>query len=205
MLVRHLIVFSLFALLAGCAGLTSREALEGQGDPQRWQNHKQQITSLDAWQISGKVGIRAPQDSGSGTLFWLQRQDYYDIRLSGPLGRGAARLTGRPGAILLEVANQGRYQAATPEQLMQEQLGLNLPVSHLLWWIRGLPSPDSKSRLNLDADSRLAQLSQDGWQVEYLRYVEQNGFWLPERIKLSGFDLQVTLVIKDWQPRQLGQ
>ncbi|HLA31826.1 lipoprotein insertase outer membrane protein LolB [Pseudomonas sp. XK-1] len=205
MLVRHLIVFSLITLLAGCAGLTSREALEGQGDPQRWQSHKQQISSLDAWQISGKVGIRAPKDSGSGTLFWLQRQDYYDIRLSGPLGRGAARLTGRPGAILLEVANQGRYQAATPEQLMQEQLGLNLPVSHLLWWIRGLPSPESKSRLNLDADSRLAQLSQDGWQVEYLRYTEQNGFWLPERIKLSGFDLQVTLVIKDWQPRQLGQ
>ena len=205
MLVRHLIVFSLITLLAGCAGLTSREALKGQGDPQRWQSHKQQISSLDAWQISGKVGIRAPKDSGSGTLFWLQRQDYYDIRLSGPLGRGAARLTGRPGAILLEVANQGRYQAATPEQLMQEQLGLNLPVSHLLWWIRGLPSPESKSRLNLDADSRLAQLSQDGWQVEYLRYTEQNGFWLPERIKLSGFDLQVTLVIKDWQPRQLGQ
>ncbi len=205
MLARHLIVFSLIALLAGCAGLTSREALEGQGDAGLWQAHKQQVASLDAWQISGKVGIRAPQDSGSGTLFWLQRQDYYDIRLSGPLGRGAARLTGRPGTILLEVANQGRYQAATPEQLMQEQLGLNLPVSHLLWWIRGLPSPDSKSRLNLDADSRLAQLSQDGWQVEYLRYAEQNGFWLPERIKLTGFDLQVTLVIKDWQPRQLGQ
>ncbi len=205
MLVRHLIVFSLIALLAGCAGLTSREALQGQGNAGLWQAHKQQIAGLDAWQISGKVGIRAPKDSGSGTLFWLQRQDYYDIRLSGPLGRGAARLTGRPGAILLEVANQGRYQATTPEQLMQEQLGLNLPVSHLLWWIRGLPSPDSKSRLNLDGDSRLAQLSQDGWQVEYLRYTEQNGFWLPERIKLSGFDLQVTLVIKDWQPRQLGQ
>ncbi len=204
-LVHHLLVFSLIALLAGCAGLTSKEALEGQGDAQSWQAHKQRISSLDAWQINGKVGIRAPKDSGSGTLFWLQRQDYYDIRLSGPLGRGAARLTGRPGEILLEVANQGRYQAASPEQLLQDQLGLNLPVSHLLWWIRGLPSPDSKSRLNLDGQSHLAQLSQDGWYVEYLSYAEQNGFWLPERIKLSGFDLQVTLVIKDWQPRQLGQ
>lgn len=204
-LAHHLLVFSLIALLTGCAGLTSKEALEGQGDAQSWQAHKQRISSLDAWQINGKVGIRAPKDSGSGTLFWLQRQDYYDIRLSGPLGRGAARLTGRPGEILLEVANQGRYQAASPEQLLQDQLGLNLPVSHLLWWIRGLPSPDSKSRLNLDGQSHLAQLSQDGWYVEYLSYAEQNGFWLPERIKLSGFDLQVTLVIKDWQPRQLGQ
>ena len=205
MLARHLIVFSLITLLVGCSGLTSREALEGQGNAQSWQAHKQQVSGLDAWQINGKVGIRAPKDSGSGTLFWLQRQDYYDIRLSGPLGRGAARLTGRPGAVLLEVANQGRYQAESPEQLLQAKLGLNLPVSHLLWWIRGLPSPDSKSRLNLDSQSHLASLSQDGWDVEYLSYTEQNGFWLPERIKLNGFDLQVTLVIKDWQPRQLGQ
>jgi outer membrane lipoprotein LolB len=51
--------------------------------------NKQQLTGLDGWQIDGKIGIRAPKDSGSGTLFWLQRQDYYDIRLSGPLGRGA--------------------------------------------------------------------------------------------------------------------
>lgn len=202
---RHLMLFSLITLLAGCAGLTSREALEGQGDAQSWQAHKQRISLVDAWQINGKVGIRAPQDSGSGTLFWLQRQDYSDIRLSGPLGRGAARLTGRPGDVQLEVANQGRYQAESAEQLLREQLGLNLPVSHLFWWIRGLPSPDSKSRLNLDSQSHLAQLSQDGWHVEFLSYAEQNGFWLPERIKLSGFDLQVTLVIKDWQPRQLGQ
>src|SRR3990167_1470537 len=152
MFLRHLVVFSFIALLAGCAGFGARESVQGQGNTAQWRDCKQQLTSLDGWQINGKIGIRAPKDSGSGTLFWLQRQDYYDIRLSGPLGRGAARLTGRPGAIQLEVANQGRYQAATPEQLMQEQLGLNLPVSHLLWWIRGLPSPESKSRLNLDAD-----------------------------------------------------
>ena len=80
------------------------------------------LSELDAWQIDGKVGIRAPRDSGSGTLFWLQRQGYYDIRLSGPLGRGAARLTGREGAVSLEVAGQGRYQAESPEALLEEQL-----------------------------------------------------------------------------------
>lgn len=205
MFLRHVIVFSLIALLAGCAGFTSREALQGQGDPAKWHDHKTQLSSLDGWQITGKVGIRAPKDSGSGTLFWLQRQDYYDIRLSGPLGRGAARLTGRPGSVALEVANQGRYEAANPEDLLQAQLGWKLPVSHLVWWVRGLPAPDTKSRLTLDGDSNLASLEQDDWQVEYLSYTQQNGYWLPERIKLHGQDLDVTLVIKDWQPRKLGQ
>lgn len=202
---RHALVFSLITLLAGCAGLTSRESVEGQGDAKLWQAHKAQVAAFDGWQINGKVGIRAPRDSGSGTLFWLQRQDYFDIRLSGPLGRGAARLTGREGNVLLEVANQGRYQAESPEALLEEQLGWRLPVSHLFWWVRGLPAPDSKSRVTLDSDSHLARLEQDGWQLQYLSYVEQNGYRLPERIKLHGTDLDITLVIKDWQPRQLGQ
>jgi outer membrane lipoprotein LolB len=138
-------------------------------------------------------------------LFWLQRQDYYDIRLSGPLGRGAARLTGRPGSsVVLEVANQGRFEAPTPEALLEQQLGWKLPVSHLVWWVRGLPAPDSKSTLNVDSMGRLATLQQDGWSLEYLSYTEQDGYALPERIKLHGQDLDVTLVIKDWQPRQLG-
>jgi len=205
MLLRHVMVFSFIALLAGCAGIGSHEAVQGQGNAKQWQAHKQQLSSLDGWQINGKVGIRAPKDSGSGTLFWLQRQDYYDIRLSGPLGRGAARLTGRPGAVSLEVANQGRYEAPDPETLLEAQLGWKLPVSHLVWWVRGLPAPDSKSTLTLDGNSRLSNLVQDDWQIEYLSYSEQNGFWLPERIKLHGKDLDVTLVVKDWQPRKLGQ
>ena len=205
MLLRHVLAFSLIALLAGCAGITSHEAVQGKGDASKWRINKEQLASLDGWQINGKVGIRAPKDSGSGTLFWLQRQEYYDIRLSGPLGRGAARLTGRPGAVSLEVANQGRYDAPDPETLLKDQLGWKLPVSHLVWWVRGLPAPDSKSSLTLDADSRLSNLEQDGWQIEYLSYTEQNGYWLPERMKLHGQDLDVTLVIKDWQPRKLGQ
>ncbi|SNR79361.1 lipoprotein insertase outer membrane protein LolB [Pseudomonas segetis] len=205
MRLRYLIACSLVALLTGCAGLISHESVEGQGNQAAWQAHKEQLSALDAWQISGKIGIRAPKDSGSATLFWLQRQDYFDIRLSGPLGGGAARLTGRPGEVLLEVANKGRYKAESPEALLQQQLRMNLPVSHLLWWVRGLPAPDTKSNVTLDTDSHLSKLTQDGWQVEYLSYVEQNGYWLPERIKLHGQDLQVTIVVKDWQPRQLGQ
>ena len=205
MFLRHVIVFSFIALLAGCAGFGARESVEGHGSPALWAANKQQLTGLDGWQIDGKIGIRAPKDSGSGTLFWLQRQDYYDIRLSGPLGRGAARLTGRPGKVSLEVANQGRYESQSPETLLEEQLGWKLPVSNLAWWVRGLPAPNSKCRLNLDANSRLANLEQDGWKVEYTAYTEQNGYWLPERIKMHGTNLDVTLVIKTWQPRKLGQ
>lgn len=192
-------------LLGGCAGLAPRESLEGSGDPAAWRAHRATVERLDGWQISGKLGIQAPRDSGAGTLFWLQRQDYFDIRLSGPLGRGASRLTGRPDGVTLEVAGQGRFEAESPEALLEQQLGWRLPVGDLLWWIRGLPAPHDRSRLRLGPDGRLAGLSQQGWEIEYLAYAEHDGYWLPERLRVQGHDLRLTLVIKDWQPRQLGR
>lgn len=199
---RHLFFF-IVLLLAGCAGQQSHETVEGHGDPALWQTHKTQLSTLDAWQIEGKVAIRSAEDSASGSVFWLQRQDYFDIRISGPMGQGASRLTGRPGLVELEVANQGRFKAATPEALLEQQLGWRLPVSHLSWWIRGLPAPDNPSQIVLDDNSRLARLRQDGWVIEYSRYALHNDNWLPERIKMVGHDLDITFVIKSWQPRRM--
>ena len=200
-----LLTFSLLLILSGCSSFSTQEQLTGSGQSASWQSHKQQITPLNAWQINGKLGIRSTQESGSAVLFWLQRQDYFDIRLSGPLGQGSTRLTGRQGAVSLEVANRGTFQAPTAEELMQAQLGWSLPVENLLWWVRGLPAPNSKSQVQLDSNSLLARLEQDQWLVEYLSYRTENGLQLPERIKLSGAGLNITLVIKEWQARQLGQ
>jgi len=47
MFLRHCITFTLIALLAGCAGFGTREALQGHGDPQQWRAHKEQLSSLD--------------------------------------------------------------------------------------------------------------------------------------------------------------
>ena len=205
MQLRTLLITSAFVLLAGCAGLTSKESVQGQGDPAAWKARKQQLSGIDGWQISGKIGIRAPSDSGSATLFWLQRQEYFDIRLAGPLAVGSARISGRNDDVVLDLSTQGRFTSNSAEDLLEKGLGWRLPLTQLFWWVRGLPAPDSTSQVTLDTDSQLNRLEQDGWKIQYLSYLEQDGYNLPERIKLQGQDLQVTLVIKDWQPRKLGQ
>src|SRR5690606_1965932 len=116
-------LLAILTLLAGCAAQQPRELTQGLGNPAQWQAHKVQISQIDGWQITGKLGLKTPDDSGSATLQWLQRQSYFDIRLSGPLGQGASRLTGRPGATELEIANQGRFSAESPEALLEQQLG----------------------------------------------------------------------------------
>ena len=150
--------------------------------------------------MQGKLGIRSPQESGSGTLFWLQRQQYYDIRLSGPLGRGATRIQGDRQQTTLEIAGRAPVTAESAEQLVEDQIGWRLPVDHLLWWVRGLPAPDSPSHLQLDSNSRLGRLSQSGWTVEYSRYQQVDGVELPQRLQISGHDLLLTLVVTEWKP-----
>ncbi|SDU20841.1 lipoprotein insertase outer membrane protein LolB [Halopseudomonas salegens] len=200
-LTRLLLLLLATLTVTACSNLHQRESLDIGGDAQAWRAHKASLTSLDNWILHGKIGLRAPEESGSGTLFWLQQQDYYDIRLSGPLGRRATRIQGDRDGVTLEMAGQPTRQAADAEQLLAQSIGWRLPVDNLLWWVRGLPAPDRPSQLQLDTDSRLARLQQDGWTVEYSRYQPVGERQLPQRLQISGYDLLITLVVTNWEPR----
>lgn len=201
LILRHLILLTFALTLSACSNLHQRETLEFGGNAAAWQAHRKTVTPLDSWTLQGKLGVRSPSESGSGTVFWLQQQDNYDIRLSGPLGRGATRIQGSDAGVTLDIAGQQPSSASSAEALLEQQIGWRLPVEHLLWWVRGLPAPTSPSRLQLNPDSQLARLSQSGWTIEYSRYQEINGMQLPQRLQLSGHDMLLTLVITRWEPR----
>lgn len=203
MKLRHLWLAGLL-LLAGCATAPTSEHLIGSGRGS-WQKTRTALEKIDGWQIEGKLGYKAGEQAGSGNLFWLQRRDYYDIRLAGPIGIGAVQLTGMPDKVRMDVAGQGSQVAASPEALLQQQLGWQLPVSHLLWWVRGMPAPDSPVEAEVSPNGYMAWLIQDGWQVNYLEYEPQGDIRLPSRLRLFGPQVEITLVIKGWQARQLGQ
>ena len=200
LLLRTLGLLAFTLILTACSNLHQRETLEFGGDLAAWQTHRSTVAPLMHWTLQGKLGVRAPHESGSGTLFWLQQQDQYDIRLSGPLGRGATRIQGSDAGVTLEIAGQPPATADSAEALLEQQIGWRLPVEHLLWWVRGLPAPDSPSRLQLNPDSQLARLAQAGWTVEYSRYQQVEGLTLPQRLQLSGHDVLLTLVITRWEP-----
>lgn len=198
-------LISLFLLLTGCGLFSTKNKPEMPSSPLDWKAQQEKIAELQTWQLDGKIGMKIGKDSGSATLFWLQQLDYYDIRLSGPLGRGATRIIGKKGDVSIEIAGQGRYTASTPEELLQQQLGWNIPISHLVWWIKGLPAPSTPYTYNLNESHLLQDLTQDNWTIHYQDYQNYAGYWLPERIIATTQDIRITLVIKQWTLRKMGQ
>ncbi|WP_207062327.1 lipoprotein insertase outer membrane protein LolB [Motiliproteus sp. SC1-56] len=181
-------------VLAGCATAPLPDS-QAPG----WAARQLQLQALESWQVLGKMGVRQPDRYTSASLNWTQQPRRYQIFLAGPLGQGSVRIQGTPGLVTLDIAGEGRFQAATPEQMLQAQLGWHLPISQLHYWVRGLPAPDYPSRHTLDPQNRLERLEQQGWVIQYREYQDGPPPQLPRRLILShGDSLRVVLLLKEW-------
>ncbi len=62
-----------------------------------------------------------------------------------------------------------------------------------------LPQADSQAQVERDAEGRIVVLRQDGWEVRYQRYGSDKADSLPTRLLLSRDNLQVQLLIDEWE------
>lgn len=136
----------------------------------------------------------------SATLQWRQRQQDYFLRIIAPLGGGIYELSGNEDGVLMRTAKNMTLRADNPETLLQNNFGWHVPLSGLVYWLRGLPEPGSKTNtLVLDDQGRITDLVQAGWQISYLRYMTASGFDLPGKIVIQNDKLKVQLIIRDWK------
>ncbi len=166
-----------FLVLSACATMPARQGALNQH--LTWRMRQMQLRKVTHWRLTGAVAITTPQQSKTASLVWQQSYaDHYQVDLFGPLGTGHARLSSNTASVTLQ-ANGQRYQSATAEGLMQKVLGWHVPVSHLYFWIRGLPAPSFKSRMTFDAYHHIINLQQQGWKIHYQQHTAVNGIDLP--------------------------
>lgn len=193
-------VIGLLLLLHGCSIFQTPTAPPPPtGTQVDWVQHMRTLTLLQEWKIRGKIGVRTHSDGGSAYLDWSQAQDSFYITLSGPLGQGTTIISGNPTGARLEQSD-GTYIAESPDQLVQEHTGWEIPIKNLLYWVKGMPAPDSLPNLTYNNLGTLATLQQDGWELNFDQYGELMGTLLPQKIRIQKGELKVTVIIKDWSP-----
>ena len=116
----------------------------------------------------------------------------------GPLGLWRATFTAKPGDALLALSDGRQFQAATIDQLMQQNLPWYLPVDALHYWLFSVADPHTPAVLKKSAGGDVASITQAGWTITYPSYQVINGYRLPQRIELTKGSLRLKLVIQRW-------
>lgn len=182
-------------VLTGCAGVPP---LAPVSDPEAaWARHEARLQNVNDWHLTGRLALRTENEGWHASLDWQQQDDGYLMRLRAPLGSGSLQLQGDAGWVVLRTSNGEEAVSTDPEGLLLQQLGWQVPVSNLRYWVRGLPAPGAASR-KLDEHGHLARLWQNGWEIEFLDYGQVGAVYLPGRVFARFGDAEVRLVVGNW-------
>ena len=191
------------ALLAGCETLLELLPREPElaAPEAAWQTHTEELSLLRSWSLHGTLAVRpAGDDAARVTMRWRQSPDSYLVRFMGPLGVGLFEVEGSATAVEARFPDGRRASAASPEALLEQEIGWSVPLQGLRYWMVGAPMPGvAPSNMELDELGRLALLEQAGWTVVYERYDTVDGLSLPERIRFSNASVDATVVVRRWK------
>jgi len=148
--------------------------------------------------MNGRISATHRGERHSSGLRWVHKTDSDEILLLAPLGYTAARVYSDVNQATLEDGDE-HFQAGDPETLMEQVLGWHLPLSGLHQWVLGLPDTVSAAQIERDEMGRISVLHQQGWEVHYLKYANNSPNSLPSRLKMTREDLQLQLLIDEWQ------
>jgi len=184
------IIISVF--LSACQTLAPKHSVN-------WNTRSQQLAQIKNWHLVGALGIRHEHKAWNATLHWQQQQQHYTMDFVAPMGQGKMELQGSPAHVKLRTIENKVLTADSPEALLKKAMGWNIPVTYLFYWVRGLPVPELKAKIQFDQFNHIKRLDQNGWAVEYQRYTNLKGVDLPGLITVKKWPLRLRFVIKQWK------
>jgi outer membrane lipoprotein LolB len=156
------------------------------------QHSRAQFYQLDRWSFDGRLAITAQNDSWSANLSWDHTPSLEEMKLSGPLGQGAAVIRLSDGFVSIDRGNGQVETSVEPEDFVNEQLGIFVPVMSLRYWVLGLPEPTQTYAETLDG------FTQAGWLVTYNQMQAGFNSSMPRKITVVNSRVTLKLIIDQW-------
>jgi len=162
------------------------------------------VRPLDArhmvFTLDGRIAVKYDGEKTTAGVHWTHNADADDILMLAPLGMTVAHLQRDAHSATLEASGR-HYAAQDSGELMQQVLGWYLPLSGLPYWVLALPAPGTAADFEREANGRVNVLQQDGWAIRYTAYATPAANSLPLRMTLQRGDLEIRLVIDEWQTK----
>ncbi len=165
-----------------------------------WQARQLELLQLNNWKIQGRTVIRNKQEAWNLGLRWQQNNDEFHIHLLGPFAQGGVSIEGNDKHVTMTMDDGQKLHSASAEALIAEVLGVQLPIDALRDWLRGIPYQQSEIKLvEYDEEGRIIHLVQQGWNIDFKRYVPFQQYSLPSKIFITQADRSLRLVITSWK------
>ncbi len=171
-------------LLSGCASLPPSPPRPVQSE-------------AASFAMNGRLSVKHNGSRDSAGLRWTHQAQTDEILLLTPLGQTAARIYRDAKEATLDEGDR-HYSDTDVESLMMQVLGWRLQLDGLHHWVLGLTDAGD-ALVERDELGRMTVLHQDGWEVRYLKYADDKADSLPARMQLSRDNLQLTLLIDEWE------
>ncbi len=189
-------LLSLVITMTACKPIWYKPPLTPDG---MWQQRLPALKAIDDWQLTGRTAITQGSEGWNAGIKWAQQQDRYTIKLTGPFAQGGLKLSGDAQNVMLTTSGGDRIEAQSPEALLEDNAGLELPVSALRFWVRGLTYDVlDVDAIRLNPEGRITYLNQEGWKVTIKRYIPFGDVYMPAKVFIRHDDLSIRLIIADW-------
>jgi outer membrane lipoprotein LolB len=187
------------SLTAACClvALSACVSTRPQRPADEWSMRLQILQHANAWALQGRAAAAAGSQGWQASLDWRQRAEFSELHLSGPLGIGAQVIAQTPNGLSINGASPSEQAL----KQLQDRLGFELPLDDLRYWLLGVPAPNQAFDLTRNALDRAQHLVQDGWSIDYDRYMAASGDVLPAHIVLARDDVRVRVVVDHWDMR----
>ena len=161
-----------------------------------WEARRDSLSRIDRFTLQARVssgGVFGVK----GNLHWQQQGDVFQMRVAGPFGIGAAHISGQGKQVEIRTS-KGSFRTDNPEADLQQRLGWTFPLTHLRYWVLGVPAPGTQTEVEYDRDGRLVSLAQDGWTLEVDEYQAAGALELPRKFEVANDEVRIKVVIDAW-------
>ena len=153
---------------------------------------REHLYKLERWSFEGRLALTGKNDSWQASINWEHQPDDEKIKLSGPLGQGATVIQLTGDLVTIDRGGDEVQSSTQPEEFINQQLGMFVPVHSLRYWVVGLPEPTSAFV------ETATGFKQAGWIIEYKQMQPVDNQSMPRKITVTNEQVKLKLIIDEW-------